>query len=46
MSLFKEIKAAWLTNMNEERRSALEPEGKSVAVAVPKKKIITIEIEL
>jgi alpha-mannosidase len=46
VSLFKEIKGAWLTNMNEERREELTPSGKSVAVPVPKKKIITVEIEL
>jgi len=46
VSVFKRIKGAWLTNMNEERRKTLEPSGKSVSLRVPKKKIITLELEL
>ena len=40
-----EIKAAWLTNMNEERREQLQPEGAKLMVKAGPKKILTIELE-
>ncbi|NUN95444.1 MAG: hypothetical protein HUU16_04665 [Candidatus Omnitrophica bacterium] len=43
---FKPIKRAWLTNMNEDRREALEPKGNTLPLKVGKKKIVTIEVQL
>ncbi len=43
---FNEIKEAWITNMNEERREQLQVKGKSVNVKFGHKKIVTIEIVL
>ena len=43
---FKEIKEAWITNMNEERREQLEVKGNSVKVKFGHKKIVTVEIVL
>ena len=39
------IGQAWLANMNEERREQLYHHGRNVQMAVPKRKIITLEIE-
>lgn len=44
LKTFKEIKEAWLTNMNEERREKLEVNGDLVSIKFSKKKIITLEI--
>ncbi len=43
---FKDVKEAWITNMNEERREQLQVKGNSVNVKFGHKKIITIEIVL
>jgi alpha-mannosidase len=40
------IKKAWACNMNEERREELRPSGKTLSLNVPKKKIMTIELEV
>jgi len=45
VTTYKPIKAAWLTNMNEERRENLGPVGSKVAFAVAGKKIRTLELE-
>lgn len=44
--LFKDIREAWFTNMDEERQEALKPVGNRLAFDVPKKKILTIEFSL
>ncbi len=44
--LFKPIKAAWLTNMNEERSETVSPEGNAIKASFGKKKIVTIEFSL
>jgi len=41
--LFKDIREAWLTNMDEERQESLQPQCNRLEVSVPKKKILTIE---
>ena len=46
ISVFKPIKKAWLTNLNEERETALKPVGKTLKVKLGKKKIATIEFAL
>ena len=38
------VKEAWVTNLNEDRQEKLKPGRKGVSFAVPKKKIITLEI--
>jgi len=43
LKAFKEIKEAWLTNMNEERRKKLNVNGDTITVNFGKKKIITLE---
>jgi len=43
---FKDIKEAWITNLNEERREQLKVNDKSVKVKFGHKKIVTIEIVL
>lgn len=43
---WKPLKKAWLTNMNEERRESLEPQGASIPLKVGKKKILTVEFEI
>jgi alpha-mannosidase len=40
------IAEAWLTNMNEQRREQLEPNGKSLAVPFGHKRIVTLEVIL
>jgi len=46
LKMHKKIKKAWCTNLNEERIEALKPEGKALAIAVGKKKIVTVEFEI
>jgi hypothetical protein len=43
---WKKVKKAWLTNMNEERRDDLTPQGATIPLKVGKKKIVTIEFEI
>lgn len=43
LKLFKNVRKAWLTNMNEERETALKVNGKSIPLNVGKKKIATVE---
>ena len=45
VKFYTDIKAAWLTNMNEERREELKPDGKELKLSVAKKKIVTLELE-
>lgn len=45
LKLFKPVKKAWLTNLNEEREKAIKPSGSSIRLKIPKKKILTIEFE-
>jgi alpha-mannosidase len=46
LRLWKPVKKAWLTNLNEERREALDPKNGRIALNVPKKKIVTVEFTL
>ncbi|HOJ32880.1 MAG TPA: glycoside hydrolase family 38 C-terminal domain-containing protein [Candidatus Hydrogenedentes bacterium] len=46
IKVWKPIKKAWLTNLNEERREKLEPEGDTLRLKVDKKKIVTIEFQI
>jgi len=46
LKLWKPIKKAWLTNMNEERREEIESKGGTVKLRVGKKKILTVELTL
>jgi alpha-mannosidase len=46
LRIHKDIKQAWLTNLNEERQEILKVEGREILFAAGKKKIITIEFEL
>ncbi len=46
LRLFKNVKKAWLTNLNEERQEKLKIEGRDILFTALKKKIITIEFEL
>ncbi len=46
LKLFKPIKKAWLTNMNEEHDKELKPAGSNLSIAVGPKKIVTVEIQL
>jgi len=46
ISCFKDIRRAWLTNLDEERQEALSPSGNSIKLKVAKKKIVTIEFQL
>ena len=46
LTLHKAVKKAWVTNLNEERESALKPTGKTVKFKVAKKKIVTIEFQI
>jgi alpha-mannosidase len=40
------LKAAWLTNMNEERIEPLMPKGSELPIRIGKKKILTVEFVL
>jgi len=42
----RQIKNAWLTNLNEERIEPMPSEGKTIKLHIDKKKIVTIEFEL
>jgi alpha-mannosidase len=42
----KAFKKAWLTNLNEDRRGALKPNGKNLKIKVGKKKIVTLEFQV
>jgi alpha-mannosidase len=46
IKLWKRVKKAWLTNLNEERQEALEPKGEVIRIKAGKKKIVTIEFRL
>ena len=46
LEIFKNIKNAWLNNMNEERLKEIECKGNIVELDVASKKIITVEIEI
>ncbi len=46
LKVWKPIKKAWLTNLNEERREKLEPQGNTINLKVEKKKIVTVEFQL
>jgi alpha-mannosidase len=46
LSCFKDIRRAWLTNLDEERLEALSPSGDSLKLKIAKKKIVTIEFQL
>jgi mannosylglycerate hydrolase len=46
LKVCRPIKAAWLTNMNEERREELKVAGQMITLDVPHKKIVTLEIVL
>jgi mannosylglycerate hydrolase len=49
LTLFKPIRRAWLVSMEEKRlkdQGALEVKGKSVTLAMEKKKIVTVELDL
>lgn len=46
VSAFRPITAAWLNNMNEERRDEMQPEGNEVSFPIPRKKIVTLELVL
>ena len=46
MKLFKNIRCAWFTNLDEERGEAIQPKGDTLLFKVGKKKIVTIEFEL
>jgi alpha-mannosidase len=46
LKLFKTIKRAWLTNLNEERRDEIQPKSDTLALSVGKKKIVTVEFEV
>jgi len=46
ITFWKPIKRAWITNLNEERRGELVPQGNELPLAVGKKKIVTIELEV
>lgn len=41
---FKEMKEAWITNMNEKRREQLEVIGNTVNIIFDHKKIVTVEV--
>lgn len=44
--LFKDIREAWHTNLNEDHREPITPQGNRLPLSVPKKKIMTIEFAL
>jgi len=46
LTFHTEIKNAWLTNMNEERKNAVENSGNKINVDLDHKKIQTIEVEI
>ncbi|MBX3179338.1 MAG: hypothetical protein KF886_18435 [Candidatus Hydrogenedentes bacterium] len=46
LKVARPIKAAWLTNLNEERREELKAAGQRIELDVPHKKIVTLEFVL
>jgi len=46
LKLCRPIKAAWRTNLNEERQEALNVAGQAIDIALGKKKIVTLEFVL
>jgi mannosylglycerate hydrolase len=46
LSFFKNVKSAWLTDLNEEKQSELKVEGKNIPFTAEKKKIVTVLVEL
>ncbi|MGP8329721.1 MAG: alpha-mannosidase [Methanosarcinaceae archaeon] len=44
LRFFKEVKQAWLTNLNEERTEELKPAGREIFFKAGKKKILTVEV--
>lgn len=46
LKAFKEIRLAWLTNLNEDRQRELQPSGNTLTLKLGKKKIVTVEFEL
>lgn len=46
LKLHRPIKAAWLTNLNEERREELKVAGQTIELEVAHKKIVTLEFVL
>lgn len=46
LKVARPIKAAWVTNLNEERREELKVAGQTIALDVPHKKIVTLEFVL
>ncbi len=46
LKAFKDIKQAWLTNLNEDRQRELQPSGNTLNLKLGKKKIVTVEFEL
>ena len=44
--LFKDVQEAWLTNLNEERQEALQPEKNRLMLEVGAKKIVTLEFRI
>ena len=46
VKLYKKVKKAWLTNLNEDRIEAIETDCKTIPFKAGKKKIVTIEFRL
>jgi alpha-mannosidase len=46
LTFARNIKKAWLTNLNEARRKELKPAVRTVTIPLSKKKIATMELEL
>ncbi|MCP4639040.1 MAG: alpha-mannosidase, partial [bacterium] len=46
LKVWKSIKKAWLTNLNEDRREKLEPGDGTLKLKVGKKKIVTVEFQV
>jgi hypothetical protein len=46
LKVFKTVKNAWLTNLNEEQIESIKAKGKSIPIKVGKKKIVTVEFEI
>jgi alpha-mannosidase len=43
INLWKPVKKAWLTNLNEERQKEIKPAGKNINLKFGKKQILTVE---
>lgn len=46
LKLWKPVKKAWLTNLNEDRQEALEPQDNTIKFKAGKKQIVTIEFQI